>query len=155
MVTKELQLPETSKLQTKVDEGKSKAEIILKETRKNYDLVVLGATEQSSSKMALFNPLVDRIVRDAGCSTLIVKSHLPQLQAENCPLTLAKFEHILVPTVGSEYSKNALEIASTIAAQTQGLVTVVNVLASPQIEYIYYDRQRLALAEEMAINMVE
>ena len=154
MVSQELQLPETSNLQTKVDEGKSKAEIILKETRKNYDLIVLGATE-SSSKMSLFNPLVDRIVQDAGCSTLIVKSHLPQPQGKNCQLTLAKFEHILVPTVGSEYSKNALEIASTIAAQTQGLVTVVNVLASPQVEYIYYDRQRLDLAEEMAINMVE
>ncbi|MEY2855851.1 MAG: hypothetical protein RLZZ74_160 [Cyanobacteriota bacterium] len=155
MVTQELQLPPSSKLQTKIEEGRSKAELILNETKKNYDLVVLGATEESFSKMSLFNPLVDRVVQEASCSTMIVKSHLPQPQGDNCPITPAKLEHILVPTVGTEYSKNALEIASTIAAQTQGLVTVVNVLTSPQVEYIYYDRERMDLAEEMASSMVE
>lgn len=155
MVTQELQLPPSSKLQTKIEEGRSKAELILNETKKNYDLVVLGATEESFSKLALFNPLVDRIVQEASCSTLIVKSHLPQPQGDNCPITPAKLEHILVPTVGTEYSRNALEIASTIAAQTEGLVTVVNVLTSPQVEYIYYDRERMDLAEEMANSMVE
>ncbi|MFM2311861.1 MAG: hypothetical protein RLZZ04_1137 [Cyanobacteriota bacterium] len=155
MVTQELQLPPSSKLQTKIEEGRSKAELILNETKKNYDLVVLGATEELFSKMSLFNPLVDRVVQEASCSTLIVKSHLPQPQGDNCPITPAKLERILVPTVGTEYSKNALEIASTIAAQTQGLVTVVNVLTSPQVEYIYYDRERMDLAEEMANSMVE
>lgn len=155
VVTQELELPTTSNLQTKTEEGKSKAEIILKEARKNYDLIVLGATEQPLSKMALFNLLVDRILQQAPCATLIVKSHLSKPQGQNCPLLPSKFENILVPTVGTEYSQNALEIASTIAAQTKGIVTVVNVLENPQIEYIYYDRERLDLAEQMAINLVE
>lgn len=155
VVAEELQLPAESQLQTKIETGRSKTEVILKEAKKGYDLIVLGASEQQSKSGALFNLFVDRLIQEAPCSTLIVKSHLPQPQGETCAIAPATFKHILVPTVGTNYSRNAVEIASTIATQTQGLVTIINVLERPQVEYILYDRERLNLAGEMAAEMVE
>ncbi len=155
VIAEELKLSSLGKLQTKIESGFSKAEVILKEASKGYDLIVLGATEQEPKSSALFNLLIDRIIQESPCATLIVKSHLPQSQGETCQISNSTFRHILVPTVGTNYSRNGVEIASTIAAQTEGLVTVINVLEPPQVEYILYDRDRLNLATELAYDMVE
>ncbi|MHC5722373.1 MAG: cation:proton antiporter, partial [Nostoc sp.] len=88
------------------------------EANKNYDLIVLGASEQIRQKKALFNLLVDRVVQEAPCATMVVKSHLPHPKGEVCKIAQQQLKKILVPTVGTEYSKNAVEMASTIAAQT-------------------------------------
>ena len=143
-VTHEMQLPAGTTLQTKQESGRNKAEVILKEASKGYDLIVMGATEQKQSNGSLFNLLVDRIVQEAPCATMVVKSHLPQAQGEYCAIAQQKLEHILVPTVGTQDSKNAVEVASTIAAQTGALVTLVNVINLPQVEYILYEQQTLS-----------
>jgi len=104
-------------LQTRIESGRNKAEVILTEAS-GYDLIVLGANEQKRSSGALFNLLVDRVVQEAPCATMVVKSHLPCGRASPAPLTQQPLRHILVPTVGNEYSNNAVEVASTIAAQT-------------------------------------
>ncbi|HEY9637064.1 MAG TPA: cation:proton antiporter, partial [Coleofasciculaceae cyanobacterium] len=106
-VTHEMQLPAGTTLQTKQESGRNKAEVILKEASKGYDLIVMGATEQKQSNGSLFNLLVDRIVQEAPCATMVVKSHLPQAQGEYCAIAQQKLEHILVPTVGTQDSKNA------------------------------------------------
>lgn len=155
-VAKEIQLPAGTTLQTKVESGRSKAEVILQEASKGYDLIVLGATEQKRSKDALFNLLVDRVVQEAPCATMVVKSHQPQPKGDSCAITPQKPEHILVPTIGTEYSKNAVEVASTIAAQTGALVTLVHVINLRQVEYILYDAQEtLRPAMELAEQIVE
>ncbi len=140
-VVQEMQLPAGNILQTKVESGRSKAAVILKEASKGYDLIVLGAAEQKRSSSALFNLLVDRVVQEAPCATMVVKSYLPQSKGESCTIAAQKLQHILVPTVGTEYSKNALEVASTIAAQTGALVTLVYVVNLRQVEYIYINPQ--------------
>jgi nucleotide-binding universal stress UspA family protein len=129
--------------------------VILKEASKGYDLIVLGATEQKQSNGSLFNILVDRVVQEAPCATMVVKSHLPQAQGDSCIIAQQKFEHLLVPTVGTHDSKNAVEVASTIAAQTGALVTVVNVINLPQVEYILYEQQTLNPVRDIAQQMVE
>ena len=154
-VVQEMQLPAGTTLQTKVESGRNKAEVILKEASKGYDLIVLGATEQNSSNGSLFNLLVDRVVQDASCATMVVKSHLPQPKGEFCAIAQQKLEHILVPTVGTQDSKNAVEIASTIAAQTGALVTLVNVINLPQVEYILYEQQTLNPVKDIAKQIVE
>ena len=154
-VAEEMQLPAGMTLQTKVESGQSKAEVILKEASKGYDLIVLGATEQKQSNDSLFNILVDRVVQEAPCATMVVKSHLPQAQGDSCIIAQQKFEHLLVPTVGTHDSKNAVEVASTIAAQTGALVTVVNVINLPQVEYILYEQQTLNPVRDIAQQMVE
>lgn len=154
-VVQEMQLPASTILQTKLESGRSKAEVILNEASKGYDLIVLGATEQKQSNGSLFNLLVDRIVQEAPCATMVVKSHLPQPKGESCMIAQQKLEHILVPTVGTQDSKNAVEVASTIAAQTGALVTLVNVINLPQVEYILYEQQTLNPVKDIVRDMVE
>lgn len=139
----EMKLPEGMSLQTRVESGRTKAETILKEAAKGYDLIVLGATEQQRRDGTLFNSLVDRVVQESPCATLVVKSHLPLPEGEHCVLEQLPLYHILVPTIGTEYSKHAVEVASTIAAQTGGLVTLVHVINLPQVEDIFFDQETL------------
>ncbi|MEH2180578.1 cation:proton antiporter domain-containing protein [Nostoc sp.] len=154
-VTEEMQLPADTTLQTKTESGRNKAEVILNEANKNYDLIVLGASEQISPQKALFNLLVDRVVQEAPCATMVVKSHLPQPKGKICKIDQQQLNKILVPTVGTEYSKNAVEMASTIAAQTGALVMIVNVINLPQVEYILYEQRSLAPVKEIAHDMLE
>jgi len=154
-LVEEMQLPPDTIQQTKVEFGHNIADVILKEATKGYDLIVLGASEQTRSKGSLFNFLVDRIVQEAPCATMVVKSHLSQPKGEFCSIAQQKFQHILVPTVGTEDSKNAVEVASTIAAQAGALVTLVNVINLPQVEYILYEQQTLNPVKDIAYQIVE
>ncbi|UBF25086.1 universal stress protein [Kovacikia minuta CCNUW1] len=153
-IAETLQLPGKETLQTKVETGNSKVEVILKEASRGYDLIVMGASEQRT-RDSLFNLLVDRVVQEAPCATLVVKSNLSDRQGNFRLIDVHPIRHILVPTVGSEYSKNAVEIASTIAAQTGALVTLIHVINLPQVGYALYDHQTLAPAREMAQQIVE
>lgn len=142
-VVEEMELPGDMTLQTKVESGRNKAEVILKEASRGYDLIVLGATEQKRPNGALFNLLVDRVVQEAPCATMVVKSRQEPLpKGEPSPIAYQAIRHILVPTVGNEYSKKAVEVASTIAAQTGALVTLVHVINLRQVEYILFDAQQ-------------
>jgi len=154
-VTEEMQLSADTTLQIKTESGHSKAEVILNEANKNYDLIVLGASEQIRPQKALFNLLVDRVVQEAPCATMVVKSHLPQPQGDTCKIAQQQMKNILVPTVGTEYSKNAVEVASTIAAHTGAVVTIVNVINLPQVEYILYEQRSLAPVKEIAEDLLE
>ncbi|PSB35568.1 cation:proton antiporter [Stenomitos frigidus] len=153
-VVEAMQLPETSTLQTKVETGRNKADVILQEARKGYDLIVLGASESKRSSESLFNLLADRIVQEAPCATLVVQSHLPLQQGETCTLAPQAIRHILVPTIGSEYSNKAVEVASTLAAQMDALLTLVHVINLPQVEYIY-NHQTLDPVKDIALQIVE
>jgi Kef-type K+ transport system membrane component KefB/nucleotide-binding universal stress UspA family protein len=154
-VAEAMDLPETATLQTKIESGRNKAEVILKEAAKGYQLIVLGASEGQRSSGTMFNLLVDRVVQEAPCTTLVVKSHLPVPKGEVCSITAQPIRHILVPTIGSESSKNAVEVASAIAAQTQALLTLVHVINLPQVEYILYDQRTLDPVVEIAQQIVE
>ncbi|MBW4520970.1 MAG: cation:proton antiporter [Scytolyngbya sp. HA4215-MV1] len=150
-----IELPETRTVQTKVESGASKAEVILNEAQKSYDLVVLGASERSQSQSAMFNLLVDRVVQEAPCATLVVKSHLPIPKGETCSISPQTIQHILVPTIGSESSKNAVEVASVIAAQTAAKLTLVHVINMPQIEYVLYDERTFDSVKEIADQIIK
>ncbi len=154
-VTSIMDLPTESSLQTKVESGRSKAEVILKEAAKGYDLIVLGASEGQRSGRTLFNLLVDRVVQEAPCTTLVVKSHLPIAKGKACAIDVQPIRHILVPTIGSEDSKKAVEVASAIAAQTGALVTLIHVINLPQVEYVLYDQRTMTPVKEIARQIVE
>ncbi|WP_375504757.1 cation:proton antiporter [uncultured Nostoc sp.] len=154
-VAEEMRLPADTTLQTKTESGRNKAEVILNEANKNYDLIVLGASEQIRPQKALFNLLVDKVVQEAPCATMVVKSHLPHPKGEICKIAQQQLTKILVPTIGTEYSKNAVEMASTIAAQTGALVMIVNVINVPQLEYILYEQRSLTPVKEIAHDLLE
>ena len=92
---------------TKVVVSSDSGEAIVVESKKDYDLVVLGATEKMDDQKHLFSPVVDYITRFSPCPTLIV-------QAGSMPKNWQP-ERILVPTNGSIAAKNAAELAFFIA----------------------------------------
>lgn len=149
-----IDLPTNSVLQTRVEAGRNKTDVILKEATKGYDLIVLGASEGRGSNGSLFNLLVDRVVQEAPCATLVVKSRTPK-KSKGEAIVPHTFRHILVPTVGSEYSKNAVEVASALAAQTNAQLSLVHVINKPQAEYLFYDQQPLDSIEDIARQIVE
>lgn len=103
-------------------EGTNSLECILDEVRRDYDLLILGATERSKESDALFNPIVDSLVRLSPCITIVVQS--TGFHDEWKP------SKILVPTNGSASSKRAAEFAFGIAQHEKDQVHVLNVIES-------------------------
>lgn len=80
---------------------------ILEEVEKDYDLLVLGATEKTAARRHLFSAFIDYVVRVAPCPVMIVQ---PAGESESW-----NPRRILVPTNGTEASKNAAELAFSLA----------------------------------------
>jgi len=91
----------------KVVVGDNPADILLDEAKKDYDLLVMGATEEPPDSTHLFNPIVDYVVRVSPCPTLVV-------QAGEMNKNWSA-DRILVPTNGSVAAKHAAELAFFIA----------------------------------------
>jgi Kef-type K+ transport system membrane component KefB/nucleotide-binding universal stress UspA family protein len=142
-------------VQNKVGYGSDRAEVILNEARRGYDLIVMGASEPEGIGGSLFNVLVDRIVQEAPCSTMVVKSHLLKSQGDFCPIPVQPMRNILVPTVGSRASLNAVEMACSIAVQTGATVTLVHVVNRSQAEYILFEQRTMEPVMEIAREIVE
>lgn len=108
----------------KVSEVKGNpVQAILDESKKDYQLVMLGATESVDAKNndSIFNPVIDEVIELAGCPSLIFKG------GES--VTEGGFKHILVPTNGSEKALRAAEFAFRLAAGKDCVVTFVHVIA--------------------------
>jgi hypothetical protein len=56
----------------KVIESSNVTDAILGELRKDYDLLVLGASEKDRGSDTLFTPIVDYMVRFAPCPSIVV-----------------------------------------------------------------------------------
>ena len=142
-ITHEIHVEVGSRLQSKVESGHNKAEVILQEASKGYDLIVMGATDKARARGVLFNLLVDRVVQQAHCATMVVKSTPSTADYHH-------ISHILVPTNGSTESEHALEVASTIAAQTGASITLVNVVNRTQREYMLFAEQTIGSVTEIS-----
>lgn len=94
---------------------------VLTEAAKGYDLVMLGATEVSTSLDALFGSVVDDIVRMVSIPTLVVQGS--EIDEGWQPY------RILVPTDGSPASRRAAELAFSFAGPDTA-VTVLHVVPS-------------------------
>lgn len=139
---------------TKVVVSDDAAEAILDEAKKNYDMLVLGATERVTDAKVMFNPIIDYLVRMSPCPTLIVKS-----------TDVAKGwkpSRILVPSNGSMASKNAAELAFLMGRSIENCeIMALNVLShdskrigyKTQIDQIY-DSKTIAhdIVEELKIS---
>jgi nucleotide-binding universal stress UspA family protein len=77
----------------KVVVGSDPGSLILDEARKDYDLIILGATEGRTSSEVLFTPLVDYLMRLSPCPTMLVQGQ--RVQDDWQP------KRILVPSNGS------------------------------------------------------
>ncbi len=112
---------------------------ILDESAKDYDLVVMGARSDTAHESAVFNPVIDSMIRLTTCSSMVIKGG--SAGKEWTP------RKILIPTDGSVASKNAADLAFALAPDG-GQVTLLHVIT--QAGYFYQpsfedDRMRLRL----------
>lgn len=114
---------------TKVVEGDEPSELILNEAQKDYDLLVLGATEKTPGKRHLFSAFIDYMVRVSPCPTMVVQ-----------PFSNGKEwspNRILIPTNGTSSSNNAAELGFILAqgnknTEVIGLNAVESMLPNPR-----------------------
>ena len=93
---------------TKVASNANPAEAILDEAKKDYQLLILGATETVPNQESLFSPVIDDLVRFAPCSTMVLKAGRVVQEID--------FNRILVPTNGSSASRRAADLALALAS---------------------------------------
>ena len=112
-------------LTTKVVQSKKPADTILDEAKKDYDLLVIGATEKSPDSKHLFSPIIDYMVRMSPCPSIIVRSE--NVNSDWIP------NRILVPTNGSQAAKNAAELAFLMAENDSDKeVMALSVVTTPE-----------------------
>ncbi len=107
-------------IQRKVASGDDASDLILQEAQKGYQLMVLGATQGQTSAHALFNPIIDTLVRLAPSPTLIV--HGREVSPDWRP------RHILVPTNGSIAARRAAEVGIGLAVEGDEELVLVRVV---------------------------
>jgi Kef-type K+ transport system membrane component KefB/nucleotide-binding universal stress UspA family protein len=124
---------ELSKLFTRAEivqrvvEHDNPAVVILDEVKKDYDLLVLGASQRSRDSGIMFTPLVDSLVRMAPCPTMVVKGE--RIIKDWSPY------RVLVPTNGSIAAKHAADLAFSLTAAEKGEVVVFHVLEESESPY--------------------
>ncbi len=124
-IARPLRLLKGSRPELKLITDPNPAEPVLAEAERDYELVVLG--EHRRGPETLFGNIVDEIVRKAPCPTLIVREPARPSDGKPPPYRIWSPKKILVPTVGTEYSKNAVELAAVLAASTRAELTVVHI----------------------------
>jgi Kef-type K+ transport system membrane component KefB len=106
----------------KVVESRDPAAEILAEAQKNYDLLVLGATEERSRRDgSVFHPIVDRIVRLSPCPSLVIRG--------DGGTPAGTTQRILVPSNGTAASREASMLAFRLAREND-LTVLLNVVRS-------------------------
>jgi nucleotide-binding universal stress UspA family protein len=129
----------------KVAMGESAADQVLVEARKGYDLVAMAVDISQRHDGMLFGPVIDRVVREAPCHTLLVK---PALGVADAP----PIRSILVPVKGTEYE--AVELASLVALGANAKVTFIHVISETE-EPLPGDTMLRDRQQEIGVNLVE
>ncbi|MGH7476903.1 MAG: cation:proton antiporter [Longimicrobiales bacterium] len=140
------QIP-AARISGKIVEGGQPIDVILAEAAKDYDLLVLGATEQRPRSPNIFHPVVDELVRLTPCMSWVVRSG---------PIS-ANWEprRMLVPTNGSAAARVAAELAFLVARPPEE-VLVLTVVRRPETmlaTYVRADRRQQEI--EMGRSIVD
>ena len=109
-----------SEINKKIIIADNALEKILEESKKDYDLLVIGATEKQKNAGMVFNSFIDNIIRFSPCPSLIVQGH--------SGLESHKNKKILVPTDGSNASKRAAEVAFALTTMPTDEVHLLRVI---------------------------
>ena len=107
--------------------GNNASELILDEAKKDYDLLILGASENRRESDVLFTPLVDVLIRMAPCPTMLVQGQRTQ---DNW-----KPKRILVPSNGSQAARRAAEVAFALVGNEEQEVIILHVVEENNSSY--------------------
>ncbi|MBT9582778.1 cation:proton antiporter [bacterium] len=111
-------------------------ELILRESGRGYELMLLGASQDPGS---LFNDLTDRILHDAPCPIAVVRGPMPKL------------EKILLPTAGTADSA-VVELAAALSAASGASLTILHVL---EIEDHEFEPRSLERLDKVADSLLQ
>ena len=99
--------------------------LIERESRRGYQLMILGASQATSVRGSLFNHAIDSLLRGSGCAVAVV--HVPSEHR------LSEVRKIMVPTTGSQANDACIELAAALAQAYAAELKVVHVLETPEI----------------------
>ncbi|MFO7678879.1 MAG: universal stress protein, partial [Chloroflexota bacterium] len=116
---------------------------ILEEARKDYDLMVFGASEERTDSDIVFTHLVDHLVRFARCPTIVIRGQ--RVQPDWNP------RRILVPTNGSRAARNAAELGFALASEDEDEIFILHVVADDTSDY-FLDTESKMLENELDIG---
>lgn len=110
----------------------SVSDTVLAEAENRYDLLVLGMSESPrATDRSLLGTEIDRILQVTPCPILTVSSNAT---SNDRPVEELSIRRILLPTVGTQYSRHAAEVAFAIAAECNAIVEIMHVVTRPQPE---------------------
>jgi Kef-type K+ transport system membrane component KefB len=96
------------------------AAAILAEAARDYDLLVLGATE-ARPEAGLFGTVVDAVVRQTPCTTLVLRA--PTWRQDG-----VRIRRILLPTAGTQADLRAAEFGLALAGASQAEAIALHVV---------------------------
>ncbi len=126
----------------KVLTGDKISDLILDEAQKDYDLMVIGATEGQGNSDVLFTPLVDYLIRMSPCPTIMVRGR-----------PVEKGWHpkrILVPTNGSLASRRAAEVAFALINEPDQEVIILRVVEENNTDQ-FFDAGGTLVARQIGV----
>ncbi|MFW5943468.1 MAG: cation:proton antiporter [Chloroflexota bacterium] len=135
---------------TKVVASDDPSGVILEEVKKDYDMLVLGASERHRDTSILFSPLVDTLVRLAPTPTMVV--HGPRQLEDWRP------SRILVPTNGTVAARHAAEVGFALAGGEDDMILLLHVLEEEVGRYDYREiasREHAQHRREMGQQIVD
>jgi Kef-type K+ transport system membrane component KefB/nucleotide-binding universal stress UspA family protein len=103
--------------------GKDVVHEVLKESEKDYDLLLMGAAAKREKSKYVFSKIIDDLIRLSPCNSIVV--HANKFPENWSP------DRILVPTNGSSAARSAVELAFMIAATGTETVKILNVVERP------------------------
>ncbi|RRJ31476.1 cation:proton antiporter domain-containing protein [Halocatena pleomorpha] len=110
----------------------SVSDLVLSEAEDRYDLLVLGMSNPAqAADRSLLGGELDRILRVTPCPILAVSSNTVSNDGSVADLSVRR---ILLPTIGTQYSRHAAEVAFAIGADRNAVVEIMHVVTPPQPE---------------------
>jgi nucleotide-binding universal stress UspA family protein len=122
-----------NELVVKVVVSDKPGDVIIDESKKNYDLLVIGATDRSINSDHLFSPIVDYLVRMSPCPTLIVQA---AVISENWTP-----QRIMIPTNGTLASRHAAELGFFIAKSDKDKEVLAMNVVTNELRPVYDTNQ--------------
>lgn len=128
------------------------SESVLNEVSDSYDLVALGAGGQLeySPDEPLFGMAIDNLVQATPCPILIAVSNMSQTTKTLPELSI---QRILLPTIGTEYSRRAAEISFEVATAYDATVEINHIVNRSQLGDLYMSGTDRSISE--AIDLAE
>lgn len=146
----------------------SASETVIEELRRGYDLLAVGANFGSDGSPAssrddgptppLFETGIDRVLQRTTAPVLAVSANGLRDDGgsgRDQPLDSVPIRRILVPTVGTEYSRHAAEMAFAIAADSNALVEIVHVVDVGRLRELFVGDADLSESVRLGAEIVD